>query len=328
MLDSLTKELISRGKDFVSVDDKELLCLLDEKISEQIQADSFISNFIQRNFHNAFVVESARDVLRDCVLAICQMSRAGSFRAVSSEVGFGRIRDGGDSIGEYKICLSGKRVLFLDGKIDRFDVAKTEVGETGLVFDYKRKKTAFSWPDFYYGLDMQLAIYMLATNNCDKLPNGFDKAIGAFYVPIEGEVTKVTPGSFFKTSGKFSHKAQGIFNGEYFHQLDKTDSNRFYNFMVKTNGDQYGRYNDSGALKPEDFEKVLKFGEKRMVELAEWILSGRIDISPYRKGGKSPCSYCKYRAVCHFDWQINEYRFLEDMNKEKCLAKISDILRK
>jgi ATP-dependent helicase/nuclease subunit B len=37
---------------------------------------------------------------------------------------------------------------------------------------------------------------------------------------------------------------------------------------------------------------------------------------------KSPCSYCKYKSVCRFDWQINEYNFLESLNKLKVLEKI------
>ena len=83
-----------------------------------------------------------------------------------------------------------------------------------------------------------------------------------------------------------------------------------------------GRKNTSGALEPADFEKVLKFTEKKIIESAEKIKSGNIDVKPYRLSGKSPCSYCKYKSVCRFDWQINDYNFLESLNKSQTLEKM------
>jgi ATP-dependent helicase/nuclease subunit B len=68
-------------------------------------------------------------------------------------------------------------------------------------------------------------------------------------------------------------------------------------------------------LRPSDFEKVLKFTEGKIVELAGEILSGRIDVWPYRLGTESPCSFCKYKSVCRFDWQINDYNPLESLRK-------------
>jgi len=76
------------------------------------------------------------------------------------------------------------------------------------------------------------------------------------------------------------------------------------------------------VLKPGDFEKVLQFTEQKIVELAEEIISGKIDISPYRLGTESPCSNCKYKPLCRFDWQINDYRPLEAVGKKQVLEKI------
>jgi ATP-dependent helicase/nuclease subunit B len=57
--------------------------------------------------------------------------------------------------------------------------------------------------------------------------------------------------------------------------------------------------------------------------LSEEILSGRIEVKPYRLNQKSPCSFCKYKAVCRFDWQINEYNFLELLGKNNVLEKMT-----
>ena len=144
-------------------------------------------------------------------------------------------------------------------------------------------------------------------------------------MPVEAGIKKTDPGKVAKQGGKFDYKANGIFNGEFVQQLDAAGGvgdSRFYNFYVKKDGDPYGNYGSRGALRPNDFEKVLEFTEGKIVELAEEIICGRIDVRPYRLGTESACSFCDYKAVCRFDWQINEYNFLGTPGKLEALEKM------
>jgi len=120
-------------------------------------------------------------------------------------------------------------------------------------------------------------------------------------------------------------KAKGIFNGEFFQHLDgtvKSRDSRFYNFQVSKENGQYGDYGRSGVLKPEDFEKVFKITEGKIVKLVGEILSGKIDVRPYRLGTATACGYCDYKALCRFDWLINDRNSLEVVNKAKVLEGI------
>jgi len=320
VLDALLKRITEEGKDFAVIPDEQMLGLLREEISKFVQTNSFISNFVRRSAHNAFIITSAGETLEDCVLAIAEMVRAGKFKPALSEVSFGKAKDSLETMGEYKIGLSDNRQLFLNGKIDRLDVANLGTEKIAIVFDYKRKNKSFSWSKFYYGLDMQLPIYVLAVRNTtgSKTKN----AIGAFYMPVEVSPEKAAFDELLKKKDKFAYEAKGIFNGRFFQQLDSSNSNKFYNFFVTKKGDQYGYDNRSGALRPDDFEKVLRFTEKKIIELAEEIISGKIDVWPYRLGTESPCSYCDYKSLCRFDWQINDYNFLESANKHQALEKM------
>jgi len=311
ILDDLLKRLNSVKKDFAAVQDEELLGLLREEISKFVLTDSFVSNFSHRSKHNKFIVDSACEVLGDCVLAIAEMVRAGNFRPTSSEITFGRIREASETLGECKIILPQGRELFLNGKIDRLDVADINGQKTAIVFDYKRRGISFSWSWFYHGLDMQLPIYMLAIRNAAD--SQCRNVAGAFYMPVE-----IGP--------EEGYKAKGVFNGEFFQQLDgtvKSRNSKFYNFQVSKENGQYGNYGKSGALKPEDFEKVFKITEGKIVEIVGEILSGKIDVRPYRLGTATACSYCDYKAVCRFDWLINEYKFLESLGKSDVLEKVA-----
>jgi len=319
VLDGLLKRLNAEGLDFAAVDNEQLIELLKEQISKLVTEDCFISNFARHSTHNTFIIHSATEYLEDCVLAIAEMVRAGSFRPTLSELSFGA-RD--STLGEYELALPGGRVLSLDGKIDRLDIAEVDGDKVGIIFDYKRKPESFSWAEFYYGLDMQLPIYMSAIRNAanSKVKN----PIGAFYMPVEVVPTATTLSELLQKAGTFVYKAKGIFNGVFAQQLDREASkdSKFYNFYVTKDGQPYGIYENRGALRPADFQKVLKFTEKKIIQFVEEIFSGKIDVQPYRLGGKSPCSFCKYKPVCRFDWQINDYNPLESLNKLQALQKM------
>ncbi|MHC4193130.1 MAG: PD-(D/E)XK nuclease family protein [Planctomycetota bacterium] len=325
VLDGLLKRLNAEKKDFATVRDEELLKILNKQIAESVQTSSFVSNFVRHSAHNAFIIHSAGEVLEDCVLAIAQMVRAGKFRPRLSEVSFGDVKGARETMGRYELALPDGRLLSVDGKIDRIDIAKLDASKVAVVFDYKRRDRSFSWPRLYYGLDMQLPIYMLAVGNASDSQFETQNVVGAFYMPVEVSPTGAALEELSQRAEGFNYKAKGIFNGEFFEQLDGGTSSgwsRFYSFHISKKDNQYGDYGKSGALRPNDFERVLEFAKQKIIKLAEEILSGRIDVRPYRLGTDSPCSFCDYKAVCRFDWQINDYNFLESVGKTVVLKQI------
>ncbi|MFH1370323.1 MAG: PD-(D/E)XK nuclease family protein [Planctomycetota bacterium] len=326
-LDSLVKRAVADKVDFATIQPAALVKILNEEIEKLCRDDSFISKFRAHSPHNTFIVRSATEYLQDCVVALSQMVRAGSFRPAMSEISFGQPKSQGPSIGEFKITLSDGRSVCLNGRIDRLDVATVGGKKIALVFDYKkRSESSFSWAEFFYGLDIQLAIYMLAVRNAADVHKIANDVAGAFYLPIEASPKSVDIGKAVDNKPEFAHKARGIFNGEYAGHLDTAASkdSRFYNFFVTKDGQPYGRYTMLGAIYPADFEAFLKFCSRKIAALAEQTASGKIAVSPYRLGGGSPCSHCDYKPVCRFDWQINDYNILTSVNKQQVLEQIAN----
>lgn len=324
-LDALLKRAVADKVNFETVQPAVLIKILNEEIEKLCREDSFISKFAAHRPHNTFILRSATEFLRDCVVAVSQMIRAGSFRPAMSEVAFGKT---GPGIGEFNITLGDGRSVSLNGRIDRLDVASVGGKKIALVFDYKkRSESSFGWAEFFYGLDVQLAVYMLAVLNADDAGKIASDVAGAFYLPIEigpaAASLSEMPGA---EEQKLDRKARGIFNGEYAPLLDSSASKDscFYNFFVTKDGEPYGRYNWLGALRPAHFEAFLKFCARKIAGLAEQITSGKITAQPYRLSGKSPCSNCDYKPVCRFDWQINDYNLLTGVNKQQVLEQITN----
>jgi len=310
-LDGLSKKLKTLGKDLASAEEQELLELLHDQVKQLVVQDAFYSNFINRGLHNKYIIFAAEDVLSECVLAYGKMSKAGHFRQKISEHRFGW-----QSKHQYQLDLPGKGKLNLRGIIDRVDVAEINGKNKAIVFDYKTRSKKFSFPELFYGLDMQLAIYLLVLSNAKIDGEKIDEPAGAFYLPIDSGI---------KDDGeKFGHKAKGFFNGLLADDLDGDAGNgwdQYYNFYVSKDG-PYKHYANSGILEPEKLKALLNFTKNKITLLAEQILDGVVDISPYRLSKRSPCSYCDYRAVCRFDRQINTYNALPGLDKRQVLERM------
>jgi ATP-dependent helicase/nuclease subunit B len=319
VLDSLVKQLNKQKIDLTQIQEHKLLQILRSGIETLLKQDAFIRNFNNRSEHNAYIIRSAADSLESFVLATARMMRAGDFRVKLSEVKF----DADDSnLGLCKITCSHGREVILNGLLDRLDTAKLDGQETGLVFDYKLSGRTFSFSKFRYGIDMQLAIYMLAVRSAGIKP------VGAFYVPVEVGAKSTDFANMEEQSAGFEYKANGIFHGEYASHIDITVQagwSSFYNYGVSKKDGQYGYYASSGALRPADFEKLLEFAEQIICDLTAQMTKGRIEVRPFRLNTEIPCGWCKYRSVCRFDWQINDYRVLQVIKKNDLFSRQGDI---
>lgn len=324
VLDALHKQLVAEGSNLGTVDPSRLIEVLRARIEDCVLRDPFIASFVQRSGHNAFIISQAADVLEEAVGEYARMIRAGSFRPVLSEAAFGDIPDVQENLGRFSLKLSNDRALSLRGKIDRLDVARIEGRNVALVIDYKSGVSGakFSWPEFHHGLDLQLPIYLLALR---ETGTAWAEAVaGAFCVPISRPPDSASLRDLGQQTDRFGRKAYGLFNGEYADSLDASvDSgwSPFYNFSVTVKDGPYGRYPISGALRPAEFAAVLEYARGKIVALAEEIFAGRIDVHPYRIGTKAACANCDYKAVCRFDWQINDYHFLASQGKLDVIGK-------
>jgi ATP-dependent helicase/nuclease subunit B len=325
VLEALFKRLAADGKDWADAGDEALPTLCEETAGTVIRQDAHITNYMRRNAHHRYIIDAAVQTLKDFMPTLTALSRAGVFRQTAAELAFGPGRDL-----ELTMQTGPGRPVAFAGKIDRLDTATVDGQTVGVVFDFKRAGKSVNFAGMLYGLDLQLPVYLLAVGKMGG--NGQKRCLtplvpaGAFYLPIEGGV-QAKKLSQLGQEGRTLLKAKGLFDGRFADRLDTAASggwSRSYNFYTNKDGDPYGNYGNSGALSREDFAALLDHTVACVCRLAGELAGGKIAITPYRLGKQSPCSWCDYRALCRFDWQVNDYHILESCGKEDALAKMKE----
>ena len=315
VLEAVFKALKKQGKDWADLSGDELIAVCDAESERIISQDTQLSNFIRRRAHHRYIIQSAREVLRSLVPMLAQLSNAGQFKQAEAELRFGF-----DESLRLVLPLDDRRNIYLRGLIDRLDIADVDGKKTAVVFDYKSGGKSVDFAGMLYGLDLQLPIYLLAVKGQGMTP------AGAFFLAINSGIPSASPSDIDTIQAAFN-KAKGLFDGRFFKAMDTQAAtsggwSEFFNYYVNKEGDPYGHYKTSGALKPEDFQTLLDHTERCVKKLIADLAAGCIRIAPYRIGTCSPCSWCDYRAVCRFDWQINDYNFLDTVGKEQALNKM------
>jgi ATP-dependent helicase/nuclease subunit B len=306
VLELLSNELNNDGLSLSTVNPELLAKYTDKVIEEFVIKNSFLKNFRNKSSHNSYIIDSASEVINDAVIEFSQIARAGEFVQIASELNFGSK----SALPAIEIELENGKKLHLEGKIDRVDIACKAGTNYAVIFDYKTSETTVSYSLLKAGLDLQLPIYLLALAG-----RGIDKyngliPLGAFYLPIQASHDPADISDIDEAAQKIKRKPRGVFNGEFFNLIDgQTEKgySPFYSFQITPSNKQFGRYDSSSLLYNEDFSKLLSFTRNKLKELGGRIITGTIDINPYKYVKKIPCMYCLYKPLCRFDWQINEY---------------------
>lgn len=85
----------------------------------------------------------------------------------------------------------------------------------------------------------------------------------------------------------------------------------------------------TNGVDKEEFKILQDYIDHIIKQIAKEILSGRIDLKPYNKNGKTPCEYCEYKTICGFNTKQNnnEYNYIDKKSKDDILKKMKQGLR-
>jgi ATP-dependent helicase/nuclease subunit B len=219
--------------------------------------------------------------------------------------------------------------LRLRGKIDRVDLLEDQAAFA--VIDYKLSGSQLSLDRVYHGISLQLITYLLVLQaNGQQLAGKPITPAAAFYVKLLRQLDDVKhPNDATSPDEDAFHlsvKPRGLIHRKYLDAIDDQLApgvrSQVVQAAIKKDGG-LGFRNNSDATEANEFSALLRHVQKRLAELGDTIIAGRIDVMPYRMGNLTPCAACDYRAVCRFDTLTNQYKHLTMLGREGVLDQLA-----
>lgn len=272
---------------------------------------------------NEYALKRMERILNRTVMTLQYQLKKGSFRPESYEMSFSSVSD----LESVNIALSEDEKMKLLGRIDRVDTFEEEDKLYVKIVDYKSGGRKFDLAALYYGLQLQLVVYMNAAMDKKKREHPDKEVIPAalLYYHVTDPMTQ-TEGELTpeEINARLLQelRAGGIVNSneEIIRYLDGESEGKSDVIPVEYKKDG-GLSSRSSVMTKEELQVVSDYVNQKVRQLGREILGGQIPVEPYEKGTENACTYCAFTGVCGFDKNVPgfTYRRLKNMDKDEAM---------
>ena len=242
-------------------------------------------------------------------------ARSSRFTTVGEEIEFGA--EGG--LPPVVLTLHDGRRIALRGKIDRVDRWEGDKGVYLRVIDYKSARKDIDPTRLWYGLQLQLMLYLQAAAQGMKA-----NAAGAFYFAVRDPLVDAEDAkeAAEKVIAKqLQLKGVVLSDVEVVSAMD-AEGTALGQIFTKSGGvSAYAQ-----AYSREEMQAILDHTKQTAADLADGIRAGDISVSPAEIKGWSACEWCEYSAVCGFDPAMPHCtkRVLPVLSRQELLQKLAN----
>ncbi len=324
-IDLCFQQMTEKGLSIQEISEKQRKELVDRCV-DQVTAE-YGNGLFSDSARNRYLAERVRQMTDRTMWALLEQLKKGDFSPEGFEVSFSAI----DDLKAMKIRLSEEEELRLRGRIDRLDVSRGEDCVYVKIIDYKSGSTRFDLAAVYYGLQLQLVVYLDAVMELveRKCPGMNVVPAGIFYYNIKDPLAERTPGqtdediemqilkelrmnglvnSDLEVISRLDRQIKTACDLEVISRLDrqiKTASDVIP--VALKDGMVQERY--SSVASGKRFEVLRRFVRGQLKKDGCEILEGRIAVEPEKRGSQTACDYCPFHGVCGFDQRVAGYRF-------------------
>ncbi len=302
---------------------------IEEAVAQCLQkvTEDYGNEILKSSEKNAYLIERMERMINRTVWALTKQLQEGAFEPTGYEIYFTSL----DGLEVTRMDLGEERMLRLNGQIDRLDQVEEEETVYIKVIDYKSGKMTFDISNMYYGLQMQLVVYMNAALELEQQKHK-DKKVkpaGIFYYNIDDPMVERADSEEAIDQLLLKElRMNGLVNKEE-HVISLLDrafgtadalspSTKSWVIPVETVKDgSLGKR--SSVASDQEFQLMGNYVREKIAKEGQEILDGNIAIYPYRQGDKNACKYCAYQAVCNFDTKLpgNQFRNLKKLGNDQ-----------
>lgn len=276
---------------------------------------------------NEYAITRMERILTRTVLTMQKQLRRGSFVPDAYELSFRFTED----LASVNVALSDGERMRLQGRIDRIDVCEEKDQVFVKVVDYKSGEKHFDLAAVYYGLQLQLVVYMNAALELEagRFPGKEIVPAALLYYHVEDPVvetaTELTEEEL-QQQLLAALRMNGVVSSEpgIVERLDGELETRSEVIPVERKKD--GSFSARSSLMTgEQLKTVSEYVTQKLGRLGREILDGNISLNPYEMGSGDACTWCAYRHVCGFDLSMPGCgkRKLAEPGKEEVLERMT-----
>ncbi len=209
---------------------------------------------------------------------------------------------GGENINYYSLLTPDGKRITVEGKIDRVDVLNRNGEKYVRVVDYKTGGKDFALCDVYYGINIQMLVYLFSVWQGGKNNLANTIPAGVLYMPAKDSVLN-TERDLSREEIADAQKKKFKMNGLLLDDETVLSAMEpgLAGIYIPAKMGKNGISGDIATL--AQFGEIKKHIDKLLCEIAAELSKGEIGALPYKKGGKSPCDFCPYTGIC----RRNEY---------------------
>lgn len=244
-----------------------------------------------------------------------RQAKTSRFRTVGEEVEFGT--EGG--LPPVVLTLGDGRRIALRGKIDRIDRWDGDEGMYLRVIDYKSARKDIDPTRLYYGLQLQLMLYLQAASQGMQ-----GHAAGAFYFRVNDPLVEAED---VKSAAEAAIAKTLQLKGVVLSDVKVVSAMDAEGTAIGPVFNKDGRVKASAnAYSPEEMQSLLNHTRQTAADLADSIRAGEISVSPAEIKGWSACQWCEYSAVCGFDPTLPHCtkRVLPQLSRQELLDQMAN----
>ena len=299
-----TIEAVLSGEGFRHTDDNRIQVLARSFIHQYEQ--DVLSDFAEKNERFVYLFKRAEEDAVRTVLDTARELRKTDFVPLAFELNFGD-----RSLFPPIRLKNDKASVLLTGVADRVDGWENDGIVYIRIFDYKTGEKKFSFSDLWYGMSLQLVLYLLALDGNPeaasvalKLPQGTKVcAAGAVYQQARSKYISLDGGADIATARKEHEKklrrSGFVLGSSGIPDAWEIGEEKLYSpLKYNKNGEPTG----DSLLTFEEFDLLFRHTKIRLNEMAESIRAGVITADPCRMGSEEPyCRFCNLKGFCGFE---------------------------
>jgi len=248
--------------------------------------------------------------------------KRGDFVPLDFELTFGE----GEALPAVELSADGVE-LSLRGAVDRVDGWVHEDILYLRVVDYKTGRKKFSLSDIWYGMGIQMLLYLSALVRLGGEHYGGAKLApaGVLYAPAR-DVIVAAPKHASTEEIEKARRKELVRSGLIVDDPDLVEAmERGEKWFIPVKWNKEGELTGESLVSAEDLGRLSRHIDRTLLALASEMEAGSVQALPQSGSVENPCAYCDYRLACHYDPETDGRRYLEPMPKEAVLEELREV---